>query len=89
MSNGEPLSAEELAVVRPALLAGVLCNDAHLRTEDGRPSLVGDPTEGALVVLGAKGAVDPAEVRRASDQGRRGPVRLVVEVHGHAAPAPG
>ena len=63
-SNGEPVSAEELAVVRPALLAGVLCNDAHLRTEDGRPSLVGDPTEGALVVLGAKGGVDPAEVRR-------------------------
>jgi len=64
LSGGDPMGADDLAAVGPALLAGVLCNDAHLGTEDGRPSLVGDPTEGALVVLAAKGGLDPAEVRQ-------------------------
>ena len=36
-----------------------LCADAEVR--DGE--LVGDPTEGALVVLAAKGGVDPALTR--------------------------
>lgn len=35
------------------LRAGVLCNDAHLKK--GVDEIIGDPTEGALVVLGAKG----------------------------------
>ena len=58
------ISPERLLAIRPALVAGVLCNDAHLRTEDGRPTLVGDPTEGALVVMAAKGGVDPGVTRR-------------------------
>jgi Ca2+-transporting ATPase len=41
------------------LLPMALCADAEVR--DG--SLVGDPTEGALVVLAAKGGVDPALTR--------------------------
>ncbi len=41
------------------LLPMVLCADAEVR--DG--GLVGDPTEGALVVLAAKGGVDPALTR--------------------------
>ena len=43
----------------PYLLPTVLCADAVL---DGE-SLVGDPTEGALMVLGAKGGLDIAETR--------------------------
>src|SRR3954447_26234418 len=39
----------------------VLCADAVL---DGE-SLIGDPTEGALIVLGAKGGLDIAETRAA------------------------
>jgi P-type Ca2+ transporter type 2C len=50
--------------LRTALTAAVLCNDAHLRQEDGRTRLVGDPTEGALVVLAAKAGLDPEGVRR-------------------------
>ncbi|CAB4549707.1 unannotated protein [freshwater metagenome] len=49
--------------IQPALLAGLLCNDAHLRLEDGRTQLVGDPTEGALLVLAAKGGLDPEGLR--------------------------
>jgi len=61
--DGVALDDAARAALRPALLAGVLCNDAHLRVEDGRPALVGDPTEGALIVLGAKGGLDPEGLR--------------------------
>jgi P-type Ca2+ transporter type 2C len=43
----------------PYLLPTVLCADAVL---DGE-SLIGDPTEGALIVLGAKGGLDIEETR--------------------------
>jgi P-type Ca2+ transporter type 2C len=43
----------------PYLLPTVLCADAVL---DGE-SLIGDPTEGALIVLGAKGGLDLQETR--------------------------
>jgi P-type Ca2+ transporter type 2C len=43
----------------PLLLPMALCADAEVR--DG--AMVGDPTEGALVVLAAKGGVDPALTR--------------------------
>ena len=43
----------------PYLLPMALCADAEVR--DGQ--LVGDPTEGALVVLAAKGGIDPAHTR--------------------------
>ena len=45
----------------PYLLPMVLCADAVLDGED----LIGDPTEGALIVLGAKGGLDIDETRRA------------------------
>ena len=48
------------------LAAGVLCNDALLEREDGRWRVRGDPTEGALVVLAAKGGVAPEDARLAS-----------------------
>ena len=86
--DGEPVGAEELAAIRPALLAGALCNDAHLR-DRGRATR-------------ARRRSDRGRARRARRQGRRRPrggpstpsrvgrgaVRLVGEVHGHAAPAP-
>lgn len=37
-----------------ALRAGVLCNDAQLREDTGLWQVVGDPTEGALLVVGQK-----------------------------------
>jgi Ca2+-transporting ATPase len=45
----------------PYLLPMVLCADAVLDGED----LIGDPTEGALIVLGAKGGLDITETRAA------------------------
>ena len=47
-----------------ALLAMALCNDAVIRRENDEWNLVGDPTEGALVVLAAKGGLDAPELRQ-------------------------
>ncbi len=47
-----------------ALMSMALCNDAEIRRGDnGEWQLVGDPTEGALVVLAAKGGIDTAALR--------------------------
>ena len=62
----------------PYLLPMVLCADAVL---DGE-SLIGDPTEGALIVLGAKGGLDIDGDPRGAAAGRRGAVRLRLQVHG-------
>lgn len=47
-----------------ALLAGVLCSEAVLRQDErGQTMLVGDPTEGALLVAAIKAGVDVDAVR--------------------------
>ena len=51
----------------PALLhflkVGVLCNDSELALEDKQWRIHGDPTEGALVVAGAKAGLDARNLR--------------------------
>ncbi len=50
--------------LRWALTTAVLCNDAHVRADDdGVAQLVGDPTEGALVVAARKAGLDPDGLR--------------------------
>jgi Ca2+-transporting ATPase len=44
------------------LVAAAACNDAELTCRDGRAGIVGDPTEGALLVAAAKGGVTRARV---------------------------
>ena len=44
--------------LRRLLLCGVLCNDAVLQKEAGEWAILGDPTEGALVVLAGKAGLD-------------------------------
>jgi Ca2+-transporting ATPase len=50
--------------VRELALAGVLCNEAELRHQDGGWGITGDPTEGALVVAGRKLGLEEAATRR-------------------------
>ena len=45
--------------------------------------LIGDPTEGALIVLAAKGGLDLDGVRDPLPAHRRGALRLGLQVHGH------
>jgi P-type Ca2+ transporter type 2C len=55
---------EDTVLREVVLLPMALCSDASLRVlDDGTSELVGDPTEGALVVLAAKGGLDIAELR--------------------------
>jgi Ca2+-transporting ATPase len=53
----DPRSDEHLAL---ALRIGMLCNDAKLERTDGRESVLGDPTEGALIVVAEKAKLDQA-----------------------------
>ena len=64
----------------PYLLPMALCADARL---DGDGELIGDPTEGALIVLAAKGGLDIDGTRARYPAGGRGAVRLRLQVHGH------
>jgi magnesium-transporting ATPase (P-type) len=48
-----------------SLRAASLCNDAALRREDAGWTIVGDPTEGALIVLAKKAGLDSAAERHA------------------------
>ena len=46
--------------------AALLCNDATAYREGGAWSVVGDPTEGALVILAMKAGLDPSSERDAA-----------------------
>ena len=52
--DARPVDAANHPALEQALRAGVLCNDARLREYDAVWSVEGDPTEGALLVLGRK-----------------------------------
>ncbi|MEM8613811.1 MAG: HAD-IC family P-type ATPase, partial [Cyanobacteria bacterium P01_H01_bin.105] len=52
--DGTTNSYELSAVLESCLMAGVLCNDARLKQTGDSWSVVGDPTEGALIAAAAK-----------------------------------
>ncbi len=55
-ADGTALSEQD-AALDDLLRAAVACNDAHLASQAGRPTVLGDPTEGALLVLAAKAGI--------------------------------
>jgi magnesium-transporting ATPase (P-type) len=52
--DGRVIDCSRYPALALAIRAGVLCNDARMREEDGLWRVEGDPTEGALLVLGGK-----------------------------------
>ena len=56
-------TAMKSETVRTFLLGGLLCNDASLEKADGKWTIKGDPTEGALVVTAAKATLHQTEIR--------------------------
>ncbi|MFH0817268.1 MAG: HAD-IC family P-type ATPase [Candidatus Micrarchaeota archaeon] len=51
---GAPIAASSRPTLHKLLLASTLCNDAELVEKDDRWSIIGTPTEGALLVAAAK-----------------------------------
>ncbi|MGZ5295308.1 MAG: cation-translocating P-type ATPase [Actinomycetota bacterium] len=58
LMDGRPLTREELQRAEPLFRAAALCNDSRIESHDGRWVAVGDPTEGALLVLARKAGVE-------------------------------
>ena len=52
--DGETVELKQTPALRECVLAGLLCNDSQLFDRDHKWSIVGDPTEGALLVVGQK-----------------------------------
>jgi cation-transporting P-type ATPase F len=61
LRDGVPVVPGTRPALRECLFAGLLCNDAALAESDGRFTVHGDPTEGALVTAARKGGLDDAE----------------------------
>ncbi|RVW00888.1 HAD-IC family P-type ATPase [Rhodococcus spongiicola] len=72
-ASGTPVDPDQHPALRWTLLAGLLCNDASLRrSKDGQWSVVGDPTEGAMVAVAAKAGYD--QNRTLADMPRTGSI---------------
>ncbi len=56
--HGTPVEVDTDRALHWSLLAGACCNDAALTRDGGRWEVVGDPTEGAMLAVAAKGGLD-------------------------------
>ncbi|MBD1928249.1 cation-transporting P-type ATPase [Trichocoleus sp. FACHB-90] len=50
----KPVNLKNIPVLQECLKAGILCNDSRLEIKDGQWSVIGDPTEGALIAVANK-----------------------------------
>ena len=64
--NGSPIEMARHPALAECLRAGVLCNDAQLARGGDVVTVMGDPTEIALLVAGEKGGLNHADAHRAS-----------------------
>ncbi len=64
--DGQAVDSRDRPALRECLLAGALCNDAQLVEREGRWAIVGDPTEGAMLVAARKAGIDPAQAATVS-----------------------
>jgi Ca2+-transporting ATPase len=60
--NGASINPPDEPHLLRLLEAGMLCNDSHLTNINGGWQVKGDPTEGALVVVGAKAGIKREEL---------------------------
>ncbi|MDY6941943.1 MAG: cation-transporting P-type ATPase [Pseudomonadota bacterium] len=56
--EGKAITAEDFPLLREIAQAALLCNDATILECDGRWTMQGDPTEGALVTLALKAGLE-------------------------------
>ncbi|MDD2903757.1 MAG: cation-translocating P-type ATPase [Syntrophales bacterium] len=62
--EGQEVAPADAPVLEFAGRIAILCNDASLEENEGGWRVLGDPTEGALVVLGRKAGLDPEALRK-------------------------
>ncbi|MFF2082725.1 cation-transporting P-type ATPase [Nocardia sp. NPDC058176] len=62
--DGVPVDPDTDPALRLAIRAAVSCNDARLYRSEGAWTIDGDPTEAALLVLGAKAGLDHEAAER-------------------------
>lgn len=53
-ASGEEINPKEISNLEMLLKIGTLCNNASLAEKNGAYAIIGDPTEGALIVAGKK-----------------------------------
>jgi Ca2+-transporting ATPase len=56
-TDGDERTVSNDPLLRQLLVAAAACNDAHIEPKGEGFSIIGDPTEGALLVLAAKGGL--------------------------------
>jgi cation-transporting P-type ATPase F len=66
--TAEPFDLEADRAVRWSLVAGAACNDARLVHDDETWSVIGDPTEAAMLVAAAKAGIDRKELTRSFER---------------------
>ncbi len=62
--SGRPVEPRSDDALWWCLLAGTLCNDAHLAERDDRWCVLGDPTEGAMLAVARRAGLDRATLER-------------------------
>ncbi len=62
--EGRPVNLDNYIALQECLRAGVLCNDAHLQVKRDQHDIVGDPTEGALIVAAQKAGLFKLELEQ-------------------------
>lgn len=56
--QGQRIEPQDYPDLQALLIACIMCNDSVLQQEAGEWRIVGDPTEGALIALAAKGGIE-------------------------------
>jgi Ca2+-transporting ATPase len=64
--EGKTFTAAQDPSLRQVLTTALLCNDAHLTKGENGPDILGDPTEGALVVMAAKANMEKKSLEEIS-----------------------
>jgi magnesium-transporting ATPase (P-type) len=64
LHDQRPLAPEVVQDLRPLLQVAALCGNARLEERNDRWVCIGDPTEGALLILARKGGVEATDEQR-------------------------
>ncbi len=73
LHEGRPLNHEEASELGPMLQVAALCGDARIEQREGRWRCLGDPVDGALLVLAMKGGVMRTSAERSAHRIRELP----------------